>query len=228
MNKFQLGLVAGALAVGMAGSVSAASIANVASGSVSAVNTFNNIILDGSNDRSNYLVFDLGSLVDQLGGLSVASATLTITSPGFYGSQDGTESFTLWDFGGDANALRNYSYPRNQPTDPVAVRDDLRSGVSYGSVEISRPETGLLSSVTITLNANAIADINSTLGSAYSLFVLGGFSDTLTAGQVLFQTSGVAPNAILDVQPVPLPAAAWLLGSGLMGLGIFRRRRLTA
>lgn len=223
MNKLQL-CAAGALVAGLIGSANAATVANVASGSVSAVNTFNNIILDGTNNRSNYLVFDLNSLLGQLGGLPVGQATLTITNPGFYSSTDATETFTLWDFSGDVNALRNYSYPSSQPVDPIGVRTDLRSGVSYGSVDIARPVGGALPNITIELNAAAIAAINSSLGSAYKLFALGGFSDTLSAGQLLFQTSGGAPNASLSVAPVPLPAAVWLLSSALLGLGTLRRR----
>ncbi len=58
------------------------------------------------------------------------------------------------------------------------------------------------------------------------LFAIGGFSDTLTGNQVLFQTSGTAPNALLDVHPVPVPAAVWLFGSALMGLGALRRKQV--
>lgn len=225
MNKLKLSLAVAALAVGINGTASAASISNVASGSVSAVNTFNNIILDAANNRSNYLVFDLGALVSQLGGQAVGSATLTITSPGFYGSADDTETYSLWDFTGDVTALKNYKYPSPQPLNAVAVRDDLRSGISYGNVVISKPASGPMQSVTITLNANAIAGINNSLGLANHLFAIGGFSDTLTGNQVLFQTSGIAPNATLDVQPVPVPAAAWMFGSAVLGLGALGRKR---
>jgi hypothetical protein len=44
---------------------------------------FGNIILDAANNRSNYLVFDLSSLVGELGGQDVGSATLTLTQRGF-------------------------------------------------------------------------------------------------------------------------------------------------
>lgn len=225
MNMLKLSLATAAFAFAIAGNASAAGVANVASGSVSAVNTFNNIILDAANNRSNYLVFDLASLVGQLGGQAISSATITITAPGFYGSADATESFSLWDFSGDVTALKNYKYPSPQPINGAAVRDDLRSGISYGSVEISKPTSGALSNVVITLNSNGIAALNNTLGLQNKLFAVGGFSDTLTGNQVLFQTSGIAPNAQLDVQPVPVPAAAWMFGSAVLGLGALRRKR---
>ncbi len=91
------------------------------------------------------------------------------------------------------------------------MRDDLRSGTSYGSLDISRPSSGIqLSDVVITLDAAAIADINGTLISGHSLFAIGGFSSTLTDSQLLFSNSGSGPGiAQLDLQPVPLPGAAW-------------------
>lgn len=115
------------------------------------------------------MVFDLSSFAGQ----SIRTATLTITQPGFYTSSDASETVTLWNFTGDVNALASYSYPSIQPTGAVAAAmcDDLRSGTSYGSVDIAQ----------------------------------------------------------FDLQPVPLPAAAWLFGSGLMGLGtVMRRRKQTA
>jgi hypothetical protein len=39
-----------------------------------------------------------------------------------------------------------------------------------------------------------------------------------------FEGGGAANGPYLDVQPVPIPAAAWLLGSGLLGLVAIRRR----
>lgn len=238
MNKYQIGLAAAALAASFVSNANAASVNNVASGSVTVTGAacclsgqvFGNIILDAANNRSNYLVFDLSSLAGQLAGLDVASATLTLTQPGFYGSADPTETFTLWDFTGDVNALKGFSFA-NPPTAAAAatIREDLRSGISYGSTVISKPVAGLLPNITITLNAEAIAAINGALDTNV-LFAIGGFSDTLTGQQLLFQTSGGGAGiARLDVEPVPLPAAVWLFGTVVLGLvGAGWRKRAAA
>jgi hypothetical protein len=239
VKKYQIGLAAAVLAGSFVNNANAATINNVASGSVAVVGAdccrtgqvFPNIILDAANNRSNYLVFDLSSLSGQLAGQDAASATLTLTQPGFYSSADPTETFTLWDFTGDITALKGYGFnnPPNE-ADAAAIREDLRSGISYGSTVISRPASGALSSITIMLDHEAIAAINSTLDSASLLFAIGGFSDTLTGQQLLFQSSVGGSNiARLDVIPVPIPAVG--LPGMVMALGgmiVFARRRRKA
>lgn len=237
MNKFRFGLAAIAFAAAGINGAQAASINNVASGSVAVVGAdcckagqvFPNIILDAANNRSNYLVFDVGPLAAMLGGKDAKSVTLTLNQPGFYSSADATETFTLWDFTGNVNALKNYSFA-NPPSaaDAASIRDDLRSGISYGSAVIAKP-VGALSILTIMLNDDAVAAINSALNSADHLFAIGGFSSTLTGSQLLFQSS--TGSASLDVTPVPGP----VVGAGLPGLiaacaGLlaWRRRRLAA
>ena len=132
---------------------------------------------------------------------------------------------------GDVTALKGYVFS-NPPNaaDAAAIREDLRSGISYGSTVISRPAGGALSSITIMLDHEAIAAINSTLDSASLLFAIGGFSDTLTGQQLLFQSSAGGPNiARLDVIPTPIPAVG--LPGMVMALGgmiVFARRRRKA
>jgi hypothetical protein len=240
VNKYQIGLAATALAASFISTANAATVGNIASGSIAVVGApcctdgqvFPNIILDAAANRSNYLVFDLSSLNSQLGGLDVSSATLTLTQPGFYSSADPTETFTLWDFTGNVTALKNYSFS-NHPNaaDAATIRDDLRSGTSYGSATISKPVSGGLSDITITLNAAGIAALNTTLDSANLLFAIGGFSDTLTGQQLLFQSSTGGPNiAHLDVGAVPEPStwAMMILGFAGVGFMAYRRRNQTA
>ena len=70
MNKYQIGLAAAVLAASFVNNANAATINNVASGSVAVVGAdccrtgqvFSNIILDAANNRSNYFVFDRSSL----------------------------------------------------------------------------------------------------------------------------------------------------------------------
>ena len=80
---------AAVLAASFVNNANAATINNVASGSVAVVGAdccrtgqvFSNIILDAANNRSNYLVFDLSSLASQLAGQDARSANLTLLSP---------------------------------------------------------------------------------------------------------------------------------------------------
>ena len=103
MNKYQIGLAAAVLAASFVNNANAATINNVASGSVAVVGAdccrtgqvFSNIILDAANNRSNYLVFDLSSLASQLAGQDARSANLTLTQPGFYGSADPTDLYAM-------------------------------------------------------------------------------------------------------------------------------------
>lgn len=236
MKKYQIGLATIALTAAFSLNANAATVSNLSSGSVAVVGApccftgqiFPNILLDAANNRSNFLVFDLSSLEAQLAGKDVGSATLTITQPGFYGSADPTETYTLWDYTGSVSALK----APLSGADAAAIRDDLRSGISYGSVTIPKPANGALSDIVITLDAAAIAALNIVLDSTNPFFVVGGFSDTLTGNQLLFQTSGGGPNiARIDAAAVPGP----IVGAGLPGLvtvlgGLIalRRRRMTA
>lgn len=242
MKKLILGLASAVVATGFAGMACAVPVQNVASGSVAALpsgsgQVFNTLLLNPDANRSNYLVFDLSELAAGLGGLGVASATLTLTNPGLYQTGNASETYTLWDFSGDVDALRNYTFgapPSGAAA--AAVRDDLRGGTSFGSVVIGNPAPGALGPVSIVLNAAGIAALNGALASSEQYFAIGGYADIAGSPfQYLFNASvGSGPNAstgggnaMLDVQAatVPAPAAFWLLGGGLLGIGAARRRR---
>jgi hypothetical protein len=79
----------------------------------------------------------------------------------------------------------------------------------------------------------AVNGLNSSLGSSYNLYgVTGGGTATdkillTTLGSVSLTASGLSFTAG-GTAPVPLPAAVWLLGSGLVGLAGVGRRKAKA
>jgi hypothetical protein len=227
VNKYQIGLAAAALAACFASNAHAVTINNVGAGSIAIVNpssspagqVFNNFILSAPANRSNYVIFDISAYAGQ----QVSAATLTYTAPGFNTAQ----TYSLWDFSGNAAALATYSFANPPPSAAVAatIRDDLRSGVSYGNVVVS---SGAATSISVVLNTAGIDALNNALASAATLFVIGGFSHTMTGNDIMFQSSGA--TAQLDVSPVPLPAALPLFASVLAGGGLiaWRRKRKAA
>jgi hypothetical protein len=95
-------------------------------------------------------------------------------------------------------------------------------------------------SSTAAISANAIAkygttvgDTLSAMGASTTLFAFTGNNSTSTLQSYIMGAVSVAANGQLTIAgnggsppPVPLPAAVWLLGSGLMGLvGVSRRRK---
>jgi len=76
-------------------------------------------------------------------------------------------------------------------------------------------------------------DVLQTLGTAYNLYAFTGNGTTGTLQSYIQGTATLGTNGLLTItgntSAVPLPAAVWLLGSGLMGLvGVSRRRKAAA
>lgn len=110
----------------------------------------------------------------------------------------------------------------------VSGYTDLLSGSLYSSATVSEGTTLIL-----TLSTQALADINARVGSDFRVgftnsTLNGTTSDSVGAGIFINGQldAPVAPRLILNGDAsVPVPATAWLFGSGLLGLaGVIRKR----
>jgi hypothetical protein len=100
-------------------------------------------------------------------------------------------------------------------------------GANAGSVYIGQ-ETQFTTS-TLTSYGISDVDLTNTSGNPYTIDGLPVFSGA-TAGSGYFTTGGGSINGevmynITSLTAVPLPAAAWLLLSGLVGVGVMARKR---
>ena len=102
--------------------------------------------------------------------------------------------------------------------DCVSIFSDLQSGNVYGAGVVSASDVG--TPIEITLSSLAIADINASSG---GLFAVGVHLDELssTAGEWIRWSADDEVRThqlVLNASAVPIPAAAWLFGSGLIGV----------
>jgi hypothetical protein len=114
-------------------------------------------------------------------------------------------SYTLYDVQTDALTLNNKSSWPN-----AAIYGDLGSGTSYGTFGMA--VTVPLGGYSLTLNADAVADLNLALGASSTFFSIGGTLDAATV--------------------VPEPASLTLLCMGALGIagyaGIRRKKQAVA
>jgi hypothetical protein len=109
---------------------------------------------------------------------------------------------------------------------------------SYGSITVDTSEIiAPMPEVAVLLNSTALTEINSKLVAVdYNLLIGGALSsisdayifEGLWAGSVSTPSSPGAQLTLSysDIPGVPIPAAVWLFGSGLVGLiGVARRKK---
>jgi hypothetical protein len=144
-------------------------------------------VINVTNKLNDFFTFNISGLAGQ----TVTSADLRVYTYGI--NSPGNLNYYLYDVSTNAATL-NYTAGTN-----AAIYTDLGSGVKYGTFTISPSEA--YSTITLNLDAAAIANLNSAIGASSTYFSIGG-----------------------TVTPVPEPCTLILLGSGLVGLAAFRKR----
>lgn len=190
------------------------------------------------------LRFNLGATVDALntqygaGAWTIANPVLTFSSSGAVQGNSrfvtGAGTFDIYWVGND-NWAQSKGTATDRQLNPVYAASAATLSTWAGTL-------GLLSSATYTLDSTGYFGVTQSLG-LNSLFV----NDVLTAqaasnpgltlylmstsdelGMVIFNggQGQALPTLSFDVvsAPVPIPAAVWMLGSGLAGLVGMRRR----
>lgn len=107
----------------------------------------------------------------------------------------------------------------------------LADGSAYGAATLTAAgENDTLINVNLT-GANVFTDIDSSLASLDGLFAIGGYLSTIDSGSREFLFNGTGGTnffkSVLTIETtiVPVPAAVWLFGSGLIGfIGVARRK----
>jgi hypothetical protein len=185
----------------------------------------------GVSQHRNWFLFDLSTAA----GSTVVSAELRVsTATGSYLTNPGTTSLTyaVNDYTGSTAALA-------AGTAGVAGYTDLGNG-AYGQTVLNIPSSGpgtMLSTtfpattLTVTLNASAIADLNALLAGAVFNFAVGGACSTCGSNESLWRSQNGVPTGFLDLEfapvagQVPLPAALPLFAGGLGAMALLARRR---
>jgi len=157
----------------------------------------------GSDSLRSFYTFDLSQLVG-----TVTNATLRIQR----GDQGGNVNVKFYDVSTTASVVNTNSGVSS------AIFDDLGTGNSYGSFQVS--DGAFNTYLSFSLNAQALTDINA----ATSFFTIGAMVNpnqyifSGTGGDVTYLDLNVVPSA------VPEPGTVALLGLGLLGYAASRRK----
>lgn len=170
--------------------------------------------------------YDLGILFIQ--NFSTSSYSDAISALGSFVSGGGASIFTDWSRDASAASLFGASYAGQVNYNGFTVNDtNLQNGVG-SLVALSNPGWGTFSMGLNSPNLGATFSDGSGAISLVGRSIVNGFlSDTFVDGAqgVALYTNEI--NMLLGDSPsaVPVPAAVWLFGSGLVGLMGFKRKR---
>ena len=176
---------------------------------------FNGVLWNvGAASNKNYEYSDYSSY-----GIIHSALASVVPSLGYSDFDNAFGNFATYQSGlgaAGANVASNLAYTANS-NQAASWGGDSKWGDNFKS-GIGSGNSGVNGSL---LNLNWLGlDINTFEGTSA---LVGDVKFDMAAGQVVFNApTGPGPS------PVPVPAAAWLLASGLAGLGTIARRRKTA
>ncbi len=160
--------------------------------------------------QAGWQAFDISGL-----SVPVSSISYSFTLRGATNAHGFPLSMAIYDVNSEFTDLNISQTPPDAAG--LALMLDLHSGNTYGNF-IAYPVNDEV--YTVNFNAQAIADLNSSIGLGEQYFSIG-------IANTSFEELGYfSPmSATLTVSEVPIPAAAWLFGSALIGLVGFKRKQ---
>lgn len=172
---------------------------------------------DGGIEYRSFFVFDIPELTEAAEG-----ATISLWMPiGGYASSQSFETISLWSVETTVPELLEY---HEFTPEGIAIFDDLGSGVSYGSGQVSATETGTY--FTITLTAAGVEALNNSENGQLAIgasMTSGSGASTSMAFQNTSTGDGVDASGA-QISVVPEPTTVALLGLSAGALLFFRKR----